>query len=522
MKKLLYLLIFLPFLTNAQVNVTVKRTAATGVNATYNSTTPLDSLVVYTGALTDGYVLVYNSTKKKWDVVSSSTIVPSLSVGMVSPGGYANGLNYSAGQFRLGKVSPTKPGVMTTGTDTIGGYKRFSQIGLNSSATDASFNVSTSNLSSDVRVSGTRTALNSHAFDDWATLNPSSEITEDGYSSFDSKYTVTTPYNLQHLSGYQFRPIITSIGSVESWMWGYRSFPTHNGSGDVPYRGLWIQDVAGSGPVSYSQGIFIEDITRGSVESRAIKTGLGPVQFGDSLFGTAASFSLSISSPEANIKSGSNEGFRIRPFTGSALSSAIYASSVTPGNTNYTLAGNVNDIALNAAANTIIAVGGTPIATATSSAFTVSQPITGTTTTQSPGDNSAKLASTAYVDAATGGGTIASGTYTPTTTNGINVSSCTPYNFHYIRVGNYVSFSGYIAVASTAAGTSAMEFSLPVPSNFSSIDDLVGSVSQGDGSVVTLRRMYGETTNDRAYFTFTSTGSGSTGWSFSGHYRIRP
>lgn len=123
MKKLLLLICLLPLFAQAQfTNQTVRKTIATG---TLSTNPGLDTIPRVTGVLTNGYVLMFNSSLNKWYAVDPSTFSPSLSVSTVSPGGYANGLNYASGVFRLGKVSATNPGVLTTGTDTIAGNKVF-------------------------------------------------------------------------------------------------------------------------------------------------------------------------------------------------------------------------------------------------------------------------------------------------------------------------------------------------------------------------------------------------------------
>lgn len=54
--------------------------------------------------------------------------IPTLGTSTISLGGTANGLSYSAGNYRLHKVTATTGGVLTTGTDTIAGNKRFTGV----------------------------------------------------------------------------------------------------------------------------------------------------------------------------------------------------------------------------------------------------------------------------------------------------------------------------------------------------------------------------------------------------------
>lgn len=60
---------------------------------------------------------------------------------------------------------------------------------------------------------------------------------------------------------------------------------------------------------------------------------------------------------------------------------------------------------------------------------------------------------------------VASGTWTPTAANVANATSITAGTFHYIRVGNQVSFSGYVIYTPSAANTSTqISLTLPIAS----------------------------------------------------------
>lgn len=123
MKKLLFLLL-LPLLVNAQTNGTIQKTSATGTIRGSFGSLGLDTLV-NVNAPTNGFVPVYNSTLKKSVWTNPSTFSPTLGTSAISLGGTANGLSYSAGNYRLHKVTATTGGVLTTGTDTIAGAKTF-------------------------------------------------------------------------------------------------------------------------------------------------------------------------------------------------------------------------------------------------------------------------------------------------------------------------------------------------------------------------------------------------------------
>jgi hypothetical protein len=55
--------------------------------------------------------------------------IPTLGTSAISLDGTANGLSYLSGNYRLHKVTATTGGVLTTGADTIGGNKRFTNSG---------------------------------------------------------------------------------------------------------------------------------------------------------------------------------------------------------------------------------------------------------------------------------------------------------------------------------------------------------------------------------------------------------
>jgi len=143
----------------------------------------------------------------------------------------------------------------------------------------------------------------------------------------------------------------------------------------------------------------------------------------------------------------------------------------------------------------------TPYALLASPAFTGNP----TAPTQTAGDNSTKIATTAYVDRL-GGGTVTSGTYTPTITNSTNVSSTTAVKCHYIRVGNEVTVTGRFLITTTSSNTlTLLRITLPISSNLASTGDLDGSGStQTDGGPVYI---YEDTTNDAASFELYPTGT---------------
>lgn len=128
----------------------------------------------------------------------------------------------------------------------------------------------------------------------------------------------------------------------------------------------------------------------------------------------------------------------------------------------------------------------------------------------------------AYVDAAVSGvGT--SGTYTPTITNGANVSANTPHITRYTRVGNIVTVSGIVDLTVTAPATySAVNISLPIASNLGTGYDLsgVGNVLALSSGAITECTVVGNSTSDVGALTFTSGAGTNPSISFTFSYQV--
>lgn len=81
---------------------------------------------------------------------------------------------------------------------------------------------------------------------------------------------------------------------------------------------------------------------------------------------------------------------------------------------------------------------------------------------------------------------IESGTYTPTATLTGNVDSAIPSLFMYTRIGDKVTVWGYLDVDVTSANTPcSFELTLPIASNFTDLEDLMGV-----GSLVTTSGLF--------------------------------
>jgi hypothetical protein len=118
---------------------------------------------------------------------------------------------------------------------------------------------------------------------------------------------------------------------------------------------------------------------------------------------------------------------------------------------------------------------------------------------------------------------LASGTHTPTATNGTNVTASTPGQTQYMRVGNTVTVSGYIEITCTTLGiTSQIDLTIPVASAFTNttqlsgtmLEAVVGVASPGHGTVIS------QATNDRLSIDFTPRATGSLSYRFTYTYQV--
>lgn len=110
-----------------------------------------------------------------------------------------------------------------------------------------------------------------------------------------------------------------------------------------------------------------------------------------------------------------------------------------------------------------------------------------------------------------------SGIWTPTLTNTTNVSASTAYTCQFSRVGDVITFSGRVAIDPTAAATTVLGMSLPVPFDVTSLTQIQGTFTDGAGQSGAIQ---GDTTNDRMTFTYVATALPNTAFSFSGSYRL--
>lgn len=115
-------------------------------------------------------------------------------------------------------------------------------------------------------------------------------------------------------------------------------------------------------------------------------------------------------------------------------------------------------------------------------------------------------ATKAYVDSVIPAVTLAHGTYTATISNTTNVSSNTPEVWQYLRVGDVVTVSGTITIATTSSGNTILEFSLPFASNMTLATQCTGlGTNAGATGVIT-----GDISTDLGRYIFSAGGSSST------------
>ena len=91
-----------------------------------------------------------------------------------------------------------------------------------------------------------------------------------------------------------------------------------------------------------------------------------------------------------------------------------------------------------------------------------------------------------------------SGTYTPTITSITNIDSASASPAQYMRVGNAVTVSGYVAVDPTAAASTEIAISLPIASNFANDYECAGHAVANGVTNGECAPIYGDSTNNRA------------------------
>jgi len=118
---------------------------------------------------------------------------------------------------------------------------------------------------------------------------------------------------------------------------------------------------------------------------------------------------------------------------------------------------------------------------------------------------------------------LASGTYTPTLTLGLNLMASTPSPCQWMRVGNVVTVSGLVTIDPASASIfSSLYISLPVASNFTANDQCAGAGS-GLGFIAAglpCAGILADTAGDRAEFVVVPPTAVNHSYAFTFTYQI--
>lgn len=203
----------------------------------------------------------------------------------------------------------------------------------------------------------------------------------------------------------------------------------------------------------------------------------------------------------------STQGIKMQGLIGTLSIPAIYFETTTPSATNYGIAADTNDFLINGASSVQLRIANTNIANINSTGLQITGSITSSTLTS----GFFPVASTGglLINSALSTTNLVSNNFTPTATNVTNITSSTPNNATYQRVGNIVNVFGTITVTNTLAVASEVDVSLPVASNLGSATDLNGLATMDSTASVNIY-INADATNDRARIFFTSAGVGQT------------
>jgi len=116
------------------------------------------------------------------------------------------------------------------------------------------------------------------------------------------------------------------------------------------------------------------------------------------------------------------------------------------------------------------------------------------------------------------------GVWTPTLTDGANVTGSTATACQYTQIGNVVTFSGAVAVEHTVGATyTVLDLSLPVASNFAFVYQLGGVAACVESEAVNIfGQLHASVADNRIILTYVSDPADATerALSFSGSYKV--
>lgn len=110
--------------------------------------------------------------------------------------------------------------------------------------------------------------------------------------------------------------------------------------------------------------------------------------------------------------------------------------------------------------------------------------------------------------------------YTPTATNGTNVAASTPLTSRCMRVGNIATCSGRINIDVTSTGAFDLEITVPIASDFTAEQDLLGTAISNE-QTVDLAGIRASTSNDRAVIRGNAASTANTSYSWNFQYVVQ-
>ena len=140
-----------------------------------------------------------------------------------------------------------------------------------------------------------------------------------------------------------------------------------------------------------------------------------------------------------------------------------------------------------------------------------------------------QISKTGVTAPATTDGNVFSGTYTPSATGGTNVTTgnLSPSVCQYMRVGDVVTVSGFVAVTATAGSTASpanttFTMSLPIASAMTNAAQVAGTAAYATNTVAanSFARLSADTTSDVVAWQFASTTTASANWYFTFTYQV--
>lgn len=496
-------------------SIRVGKTAGTGGTSLYGKVYLKN---VSAGLSTDSALVVRNGRIFKYPAI------PALSFGTFGSTPNAQGGSYSAGVITLQPASASFPGGVTTGTQNFSGLKTFSNngivvnfdrsvaggavMGLQIAAVDKSFiewNINDAGIS-------VGTAMNLRNSQGAVGIYDSSNTglkISGGNGTFAGTLTYPTPFTLGATSvtttGTQFNYLNAATGTTGTTSTNlvFSTSPTlvtptigaaifTTLTGGTASSVSWANTSAGNvtnsmsirnGGTTTGTGNGVNFVTGTSLNSARINNVLTSATEGDLVFSTMTASTLAeagrfLSDKTLSLAAGIT-GTTATFSGGLKWGASTFESGLAKLYTDATYGVNLVS------------------KTGSSTDFLLLTPSGGQILSVPTGTTNVSIAGTVSAS------NLVSGTYTPTLTNGTNVSSSSVNgDFHYIRVGNQVTVEGSVTINFSAAGNTIFDISLPIASNFSSAYQLNGSGINNAPSIAGSAICRSDSTNDRMSMNF--------------------